>query len=174
LILVKLTRGGRERLGKSALRQIPLREEPSYDDATVDCRCRVRGRYTTLVVSGVALAQQPKFDFGKREYTSNCAACHGVTGKGDGPYNEYLKKTPSDLTVLAKANKGVFPYQNTYEIIDGRKAVAAHGPRDMPIWGNDYSVMAAGHYLEVPYDPEAFVRNRIMALIDYIGRLQAK
>jgi len=44
----------------------------------------------------------------------------------------------------------------------------------MPIWGNDYNVMAAGHYLEVPYDPEAFVRNRIMALIDYIGRLQAK
>jgi mono/diheme cytochrome c family protein len=127
-----------------------------------------------LIVSGAALAQQPKFDFGKREYTSNCAACHGVTGNGDGPYKRYLMMKPTDLTVLAKANNGVFPYQRTYEIIDGRQDVAAHGPRDMPIWGNDYSVMAAGHYVDVPYDQEAYVRTRIMALIDYIGRLQAK
>jgi mono/diheme cytochrome c family protein len=127
-----------------------------------------------LIASGPGFAQQAKLDLGKREYTANCGTCHGMTGKGDGPYIEYLKKTPSDLTVLAKANKGVFPFQRVYEIIDGRQDVAAHGPRDMPIWGNDYSVMAAAHNVDVPYDPEAYVRTRIMALIDYIGRLQAR
>jgi hypothetical protein len=61
-----------------------------------------------------------------------------------------------------------------YEVIDGRKEVQAHGPRDMPIWGADYSVKAAEHYVDVPYDPESYVRARILALIEYINRLQAK
>lgn len=127
-----------------------------------------------LVASGAAMAQQQKTDFGKREYDSKCATCHGVKGKGDGPYKPFLTKSPTDLTVLSKANKGVFPYQKVYETIDGRQAVAAHGPRDMPIWGADYLGQAAGYYMDVPYDPEAFVRTRITALIDYIYRFQAK
>ena len=33
---------------------------------------------------------------------------------------------------------------------------------------------AANYYFEVPYDPEAYVRTRILALLEYISRLQAK
>jgi len=129
-----------------------------------------------LLLSGVGLAQgkPARFDFGKREYDSNCAGCHGIRGRGDGEYKPYLTKSPSDLTRLAKANGGVFPYQQTYEIIDGRKAVAAHGARDMPIWGADYLAKASADYMDVPYDPEIYVRNRIMALVDYLERLQAR
>ena len=128
-----------------------------------------------LFASGSILAQQQaKFDFGEREYVSNCAVCHGLTGKGDGVYKDFLNKSPSDLTNLAKANKGVFPYQKVYEIIDGRQQVKAHGPGDMPIWGAEYSAKAAADYLDLPYDLELFVRTRITALIDYLYRLQAK
>ena len=128
-----------------------------------------------LFASGSILAQQqPKFDFGKREYVSNCAVCHGLTGKGDGVYKEFLNKSPSDLTSLAKANKGVFPYQKVYEIIDGRQQVKEHGPGDMPIWGAEYRAKGAADYLETPYDPEAYVRARITALVEYVYRLQAK
>ena len=127
-----------------------------------------------LFASGSILAQQPKFDFGEREYVSNCAVCHGLTGKGDGVYKEFLNKSPSDLTNLAKANKGVFPYQKVYEIIDGRQQVKAHGPGDMPIWGVQYSARGAVDYLDLPYDLEAYVRTRIIALIEYLYRLQAK
>jgi mono/diheme cytochrome c family protein len=127
-----------------------------------------------LVASSAAMAQQQKVDFGKREYVSNCLGCHGAKGKGDGPYQEYLTKKASDITVLAKANGGVFPYQKVYETIDGRRAVAAHGPREMPIWGGDYLVGAAAHYVDVPYDAEAYVRTRITALIDYVYRLQER
>lgn len=68
----------------------------------------------------------------------------------------------------------MFPYQRVYEVIDGRQAIGAHGPRDMPIWGARYQTAAAGYYMDVPYDPEAFVRTRIAALAEYVYRLQAK
>jgi mono/diheme cytochrome c family protein len=129
---------------------------------------------STLFATGMVMAQG-KFDFGKREYDSNCAACHGIKGKGDGPYNPFLtQKTSSDLTLLSKKNGGVFPYQRAYEIVDGRQAVAAHGERDMPIWGADYIAKSAGDYMDVPYDPELYVRMRITALLDYLNRMQVK
>ncbi|HEX6006875.1 MAG TPA: cytochrome c [Burkholderiales bacterium] len=119
-----------------------------------------------------AQQQKKKTDFGKREYESKCAVCHGVAGKGDGPYKPWLTTSPSDLTVLAKNNGGVFPFDRVYNIIDGRLTVRAHGPADMPIWGADYKAESA--YFDVPYDPEAYVRSRILALTEYVSRLQAK
>ncbi len=131
--------------------------------------------------SGQALAADKKaVDPGKREYLNSCAACHGVSGKlgpGEGAGVEFLKTTPADLTTLTKKNGGVFPFERVYAIIDGRQAVGGHGSRDMPIWGDRYSsekVKAAEHYVDVPYDMEMYVRSRILALIDYINRLQVK
>ena len=124
--------------------------------------------------SGLVTAQDKKFDFGKREYDANCASCHGLKGKGDGPYKPFLTKSPTDLTTMSKRNAGVFPFNSVYAIIDGRQDVAAHGPRDMPVWGWDYSIKSAESYLDVPYSPEAYVRTRVLALTEYISRLQAK
>ena len=123
--------------------------------------------------TGGALAAD-KIDFGKREYDANCAVCHGLAGKGDGPYKPWLTKSPTDLTVLTRQNGGVFPLNRVYEIIDGRANVPAHGAGDMPIWGRAYSVKAGEYYVDVPYDPEAYVRVRILALAEYLNRLQAK
>ena len=123
---------------------------------------------------GIAYAQEKKFDFGKREYDSNCASCHGLKGKGDGPYKPFLTKSPSDLTTLSKRNAGIYPFHSVYAIIDGRQDVAGHGPRDMPVWGAQYSIKSAETYMEVAYPPEAFVRSRILALTEYISRLQPK
>ncbi|MDO9218314.1 MAG: c-type cytochrome [Lacisediminimonas sp.] len=114
-----------------------------------------------------------KVDFGKREFESNCASCHGKTGKGDGPLKEMLNKSPPDLTQLSKKNSGVFPMDRLYQVIDGAN-VPSHGSRDMPIWGRDYRVQAGEYYMDVPYDPEAYVRTRILALLEYINRLQVK
>ena len=114
-----------------------------------------------------------KVDLGKREYDSNCIACHGKDLKG-GAYVDFLKVTPPDLTQLSKKNGGVFPLERVYAVIDGRQEVKAHGPRDMPIWGRDYQIKAGEHYVDINYDPEAFVRGRIFALIDYLNRMQGK
>lgn len=126
-----------------------------------------------LIVPAFAQQKGEKIDAGKREFESNCASCHGVSGKGNGPVTDLLKKSPPDLTLLAKNNGGVLPVARLYDVIDGA-GVPAHGSRDMPIWGREYRVQAGEHYGEVPYDPEAYVRGRILMLIDYLNRIQQK
>ena len=132
-----------------------------------------------LLTTGAALAQakpQAKVDFGAAEYKSSCAACHGVTGKGDGSMRTRLVAAPSDLTTIAKRNGGVFPVQRITEIIDGRQLIDSHGLREMPVWGFRYLTDANVYYTEVPfpYDTEAFVRTRVATLIDYLNRIQVK
>lgn len=128
-----------------------------------------------IVLIGPALSQTKpeRLDFGKREFDANCASCHGVSAKGNGLVVEFLRKSPPDLTLLAKQNSGVFPMARLYDVIDGAN-VPSHGSRDMPIWGRDYKIKAAEYYMEAPYDPEAYTRARILALLEYINRLQVK
>jgi mono/diheme cytochrome c family protein len=128
-----------------------------------------------FAMSGISSATwaADKAGVGKLEYQSNCASCHGNDGKG-GAYVDFLKVTPPDLSQLAKKNGGVFPLERVYSVIDGRQEVKGHGPRDMPVWGRDYQIKAGEHYGDVAYDPEVYVRGRILALIDYLNRLQAK
>jgi hypothetical protein len=57
-------------------------------------------------------------------------------------------------------------------VIDGRQVVTGHGQRDMPIWGKTYRIESGERLFETYYDPEIYVRTRILALIEYIGRLQ--
>ena len=64
-----------------------------------------------------------------------CASCHGKSGLGDGPLAESLKTRTPDLTLVAKRNKGRFPAEELVRVIDGRTEVAAHGSREMPVWG---------------------------------------
>ena len=129
-------------------------------------------------------AQQ--LDAGKAEYQAHCAACHGIDGKGNGPASDELKTHPADLTMLAKNNNGVFPYKAITEVIDGRKAFKAHGTREMPIWGYQLTPMPkrtitplspdakTGQGLKSYYDSQIVVRNRILAIVDYLNRVQAK
>jgi hypothetical protein len=67
-----------------------------------------------------------------------------------------------------------FRFARVFNVIDGRQEVKAHGTRDMPIWGRDYQIKAAEYYVDVPYDGETYVRGRILALIEYLNRMQAK
>jgi mono/diheme cytochrome c family protein len=94
---------------------------------------------------------------GKTEYLSSCAACHGDDGKGNGVLASVLKVPPADLTTLARRNDGHFPLAAVTEIIDGRTLIAAHGTREMPIWGFDVRA-----------------RNRIPAIVDYLTRIQVR
>jgi mono/diheme cytochrome c family protein len=121
----------------------------------------------------VAVLAQGKPDFGKREFDANCASCHGVSGKGGGPIADLLKRSPTDLTTMQKRNAGIFPMARVYDIIEGT-GVPEHGTRDMPIWGREYSIKAAEYYMDVPYNQEAYVRARILALAEYLSRLQVK
>jgi mono/diheme cytochrome c family protein len=108
-----------------------------------------------LSIRATARAQQ-NIDVGKLEYEKGCIGCHGVGAQGSGVHTPRLTKDPPDLTVLAKANGGLFPMVKIYEVIDGREQVQQHGTREMPIWGKEYST------------------SELILLIDYLYRIQQK
>jgi len=124
--------------------------------------------------SATALAVD-KLDIGKSEYDSACAVCHGPTGKGDGPFKLQLSSRVPDLTALARNNNGVFPFDRVYQIIDGRQEVKAHGPREMPVWGHAFNMQTSIYFENYPtHDTESAARSRVLALTEYLYRLQAK
>lgn len=109
-------------------------------------------------------------DAGAKEFQQRCALCHGDNGKGDGPYAFALVFKPSDLTTMLADNDGVFPFIESYLIIDGREIVKSHGPRLMPIWGNRYDTES---WSEVePEYGDTLVRGRILELILYLYSIQ--
>ena len=121
----------------------------------------------TLVSSSVFA--QGRYDFGKLEYESSCANCHGEKGNGNGPMREFLTKVPTDLATLSKRNGGVFPNSRIHETIDGRTAVmiGSHGAREMPIWGNVFRS-------DDMQPRDWYARDRISSLVDYLARIQEK
>lgn len=60
---------------------------------------------------------------GQRLYLGYCFVCHGQTGQGDGPYAEWLRVPPSDLT--ARSTLRGKDDQELYEFIS--KGGVAHG-----------------------------------------------
>ena len=126
-----------------------------------------------VVLAASAQTKGERSDFGKREFEARCASCHGNGGKGDGPVTPFLSKSPPDLTLLARRNGGIFPISRLYDVVEGG-AVGSHGTREMPVWGREYRMQAAEYYGEVPYDPEAYTRARLLALLEYVNRLQVK
>ena len=125
---------------------------------------------------GVAHAQQDEL-LGKAEFLRSCASCHGVSGKGDGPVAKSLVKPPADLTKLSEKNNGVFPISRVYGMIDGRIQTLVHGTREMPVWGDIYMQGLADRTspnFTSKEMAEAFVRARILMLVEYISTLQDK
>ncbi|MFN6960863.1 MAG: c-type cytochrome [Rhodocyclaceae bacterium] len=125
--------------------------------------------------TGAAPAADTLIDVGKNEYIAACASCHGLQGLGDGPAADQMKTKVPDITGLAKANNGVFPFDRVHRIIDGREDIKAHGSREMPIWGLAFRRQSSIYYDTYPAaDPESAARSRILALTEYVYRLQRK
>lgn len=103
---------------------------------------------------------------GKEMYTNYCAVCHGAEGKGNGPAASALKAPPADLTVLSKNNGGKYPALKVASAIRGDVDVAAHGNKEMPMWGSLFGTISGGHQTEVD--------QRVSNLNSYIKSLQSK
>lgn len=112
---------------------------------------------------------------GRTEFDHQCASCHGVTAKGDGPLRTFLVKPPSDLTTLAQRHGGKLPEQQVREMIDGRgmNEPGPHGNREMPVWGQRFREDAQETRMG-RWKPERKVRQRLDALVTYLQSVQAK
>jgi mono/diheme cytochrome c family protein len=103
---------------------------------------------------------------GRDMFMSYCASCHGKDAKGDGPAAAALKTAPADLTMLAKKNNGKYPAMRVTAVLNGEANLAAHGNKDMPVWGSVFFHMSQGHAGEV--------QQRIANLNHYLESLQSK
>jgi mono/diheme cytochrome c family protein len=63
---------------------------------------RVVSAVGLVIIALNASARSQALDFGKTEFSSKCAECHGADGKGTGPRSADMKKKPANLTILAK------------------------------------------------------------------------
>jgi mono/diheme cytochrome c family protein len=132
------------------------------------------GLILCLVVLGVAQQKEIRHvpvkpispASGQEMYKAYCAVCHGMTGKGNGPAAEALKVPPSDLTTLAKRNGGRYPSDHVRSAIEGDLRLAAHGSKEMPVWGELFWRMSQGHSSEV--------QLRVSNLNKYIESQQVK
>ena len=104
---------------------------------------------------------------GKAAFERYCAACHGATGEGNGPAAAALSKPPADLRRIAARRGGVFAQAEVQQIIDGRDPIVAHGPRDMPIWGHDFSLTEV---TGLAHEGEA--RGQIQLIVEYLETIQ--
>lgn len=103
---------------------------------------------------------------GKEMYNSYCAVCHGIDAKGKGPAAEALKVPPTDLSALAAGNGGKYPALKVSAVIRGENVLAAHGSKDMPVWGHLFWNLSGGH--------DAEVQQRVANLNKYIESLQKR
>ena len=120
-----------------------------------------------LLLAADARAQAPSAVTGDYLFRTYCAACHGTSARGDGPLADAMRKRPANLTEIAKRNKGVFPREQVFRIIDGRQPVKGHGGNDMPVWGD---VFARSSQVR----DEAVITARIEALVRHLEALQAR
>ena len=126
---------------------------------------------TALAASASVASAQPKVDQtaikqtpvtdAQQMFDSYCAVCHGKTGVGNGPAAAALTKAPADLTKIGARNGGKFPEVRVKRYIEGLDEVAAHGSRDMPMWGELFRALNRDT-----------AQLRIQALSDHLKKMQ--
>lgn len=108
------------------------------------------------------------------DFQTYCAPCHGAGASGDGPVGETLKIPPADLTDITRRHGGAFPEALIFETIEGLDMPAAHGTRDMPIWGDVFIGEAVGTSVSIDAAKQATteVEQRISRLVKYLESIQ--
>jgi mono/diheme cytochrome c family protein len=109
----------------------------------------------------------------RESYRRACASCHGETARGDGPVASSLVVPPPDLTRLAARHGGAFPFDHVVAVISGRRAIPAHGTREMPVWSRRFDTAEPGGR-DAPARAAAalYAERRLQMLARYLASLQ--
>lgn len=133
-------------------------------------RCRGAAAIGILPLAW-AVAHSQTFELadysGQELFEQFCSACHGETGRGDGPVAASLNVLVPDLTRLAERRDGSFPASEVRDIVDGSSLVTAHGTRTMPVWGYEFWVEEGA---DAPAEAQA--RELIDTLVRHVESLQ--
>ena len=121
---------------------------------------------TTAMTRPQRTTDTPVVESGRALFTTYCASCHGVSGRGNGPLADELRHRPADLTQFAARNGGVFNGARIHRFIDGRTVITAHGTMEMPVWGDEFKWREGL--------PENGITDRVDALVRYLETLQER
>ena len=154
-----------------------------------------------IALTSPAWAQD--LDAGRNEFLSKCATCHGADGKGDGPLGSKLKTKPPNLTISPSGTKACFPsapFTRRFTT-KGRGIAPRHRNADlgMPARGAACSAeivpatsrperqetlepgtkaaeaaKSTGSHSRSACDPEPVIRSRILAVVEYLRKIQEK
>ena len=124
----------------------------------------VRSLAAVLLAIALPAAAADRPD-GAKLFMNHCAACHGADGEGGGPVAATMQTTVPNLRTLAQRNGGTFPADAVTAYVDGRQIKAAHGDRQMPVWGDVFRGPEQG-------TAERTVRERIAALVTFVKGIQ--
>jgi mono/diheme cytochrome c family protein len=162
---------GQRRIERQSIRPAPCRGKPLMTSlrralaltfvlvflGIVGSQARVGGE-------GAARGAPPD---GASLYRTYCASCHGTSARGDGAMAQYLRLPPADLTLIQRRNRGTFPSDQVARIIDGRQAVRAHGPSDMPVWGDAFARSPI-------VSDDQTIEAKIRSLVTFLASLQQR
>lgn len=106
---------------------------------------------------------------GEQLFRSYCAPCHGEDAKGRRPAASALKTPPADLTSIARRNAGTCPRDRVArDVANGKPLIAAHGSKEMPIWGPNFAALALASGSDKP------IEERIDAVVAYVQSIQTE
>jgi mono/diheme cytochrome c family protein len=127
-----------------------------------------------LAWSETAQAAEPDLAVARRDFDTLCAPCHGFDAKGHGPASASLHIPPADLTGIAARHGGAFPDEVVFETVSGLSMPDAHGPREMPVWGDVFVSEQVGSAVNVAEALKASeeAASRIEGLVEYLKSLQ--
>ena len=93
-----------------------------------------------------------------------------LDGRGDGPVASTLRVPPTNLTLLAKRNGGVFPRDRVTAIITGDIPLSAHGTAEIPVWRLRFGPTSSGAAAT------AALRTRrwLNGMVDYLESIQER
>ena len=117
-----------------------------------------------VLLAGSSVARADDVTEGRELYLRYCASCHGTRGDGHGPVAPALKTPPTNLRLLSDLYGNPLQEDKVARAIDGRAEVKAHGPRDMPVWGQRFYFESGGNELDV--------KRRIQKLVAYLQSIQ--
>jgi mono/diheme cytochrome c family protein len=136
----------------------------------------IRGVLATLCAVGIAASfgagaaraqSEGDVEQGKKLFMKYCATCHGPSATGDGIAASTFKEKPANLTLLSKENGGKFPTMKVITIVKGDAPIAAHGSREMPVWGD-----ILGRPLEDGMYKKDDAELKILSIANYLQTIQ--
>jgi mono/diheme cytochrome c family protein len=136
-------------LGEIARQSVP----PALPDTTAPEQLTITEPRTVAAVNVNELSEPTDelISKGKALYQSNCASCHGVDGKGDGPASQGLNPPPRNYTIKGGWVNGE-KISQIYETLENGIAGSAMRPFD---YLSPEDKFALAHYIRKTFIPDA-------------------